>query len=110
MLSGFSIELCTCGAPAGYRHWSLGVSGAPGGGRGAGSVLEPSVAPTQTKMTQNGSLQEATKVPIGKAPYQSRAARPDREGRPGKCEALGFGVGGSAPHLCCIEWSSTVQV
>lgn len=78
------------------------MSGAPGGGRGAGSVLEPSVAPTQTKMTQNGSLQEATKVPIGKAPYQSRAARPDREGRPGKCEALALGWE-AAPHILAVS-------
>lgn len=42
-------------------------------------------------------LAGSTKVPVGKTPYQSRAARPDREGRSGKCVALGIGVGGSTP-------------
>ena len=58
-------------------------------------VASPSVAPTQTKMTQNGSLQEAPRSPVGKV------ARPDREGWPGKCEVLGIGRG-AAPYIPAV--------
>lgn len=63
----------------------------------------PSVPPTQTRMTQNGSLQEAPRSPWGSLPIKAAQLGQTEKAGPRDVRRIVLEEG-STPQPWCIEW------